>query len=85
MPDHDHYETWKRRRAEITVPDDFADRVMVSLRLQEQRPQQRLARWLRCLFQSSAFRVSFCSLACAVGLLRVLQIVVVFLAEQTSR
>ena len=86
MPDLDpYYEAWKRRRAEVAVPDAFADRVMASLRRREQRPGRRLARALRGLLQSPSFRVGVCSLACAAGLLRVLQVVALFLAEQPSR
>jgi hypothetical protein len=85
MPDRNLYEAWKRRRADASVPDDFADRIMATLRLREQRLGQRFTRLLRGLFHSPAFRVGVCSLACAVGLLRILQVVVVFLAEQASR
>jgi len=85
MPDLDPYETWKRRRAEVPVSDHFADRVMVPLRRWEQRPEGRFGLVLRGLFRSPAFRVGVCSLACAAGLLRVLQVVALFLAEQPSR
>jgi hypothetical protein len=85
MPDHDSYEAWKRRRAEIPVSDDFADRVMASLYLREQRPARQFARMVRVLVGWQAFRFGVCSLACIAGLLRVLQIVVLFLAEQSSR
>lgn len=85
MPDHDLFEAWKRKRAVASVPDDFADRVMGALRLEKHMPGQRLARMYRSLFQSPAFRVGVCSLACAVGLLRIFQVVVVFLTEQASR
>lgn len=85
MPHRDLYEAWKRRRAEASVPDDFADRIMATVRLGEQKPGQRLARMLHNLLRSSTFRVGVCSLACVAGLLRILQVVVVFLAEQTSR
>ncbi|HEY7312224.1 MAG TPA: hypothetical protein VH643_22865 [Gemmataceae bacterium] len=83
MSDLDPYESWKRRRAEVPVPDDFTDRVMASLR-QEQGPG-RLAELLRGLFRSPMFRASVCSLACAAGLLRILQVVALFLAGQPSR
>ena len=83
MSDLDPYETWKRRRAEVPVPEGFADRLMVSLR-QKQRPG-RFAELLRGVFRSPAFRVGVCSLACAAGLLRILQVVALFLVEQPSR
>jgi hypothetical protein len=85
MPDRDPYEAWKRRRAEAPVPDDFADRVMASLRRPEQRPARRLSEVLYGLLRSPAFRVGVCSLACAAGLFRVLQVVALFLIEQPSR
>jgi hypothetical protein len=84
MPDSDPYEAWKRQRAEISVPDDFADRVMALLHRQELRPLRRLSQVLRALPRSSTIRIGICSLACAAGLLRVLQVIVLFLAEQTS-
>ena len=83
MSDLDPYESWKRRRAEVPVPDGFSDRVMVSLR-RKQRPE-RFAELLRGVFRSPAFRVGVCSLACAAGLLRILQVVALFLAEQPSK
>lgn len=85
MPERDFYEAWKRQRAEARVPDDFADRVMASLQLHEQRPARQLLWLYRVVFDSRAFRVSVCSLAFAAGLLRVLQVIVVFLAEHPSR
>jgi hypothetical protein len=85
MPDRDPYEAWKRRRAEIPVSEDFADRVMASLRRQEQRPSRRLVLVLRALPWSFAIRAGICSLACVAGLLRVLHVIVLFLTEQTSR
>ena len=85
MRDHDLYKAWKRRRAEAPVPDEFADRVMASLRLREHSLGQRLSRMLRSLFVSPSFRVGVCSLGFIVALLRILQVVVVFMAEQASR
>jgi hypothetical protein len=85
MPHPNPYEAWKQRRAEIPVSDDFADRVMASLHRWEQRPSRRLVRVLHALSRSSAIRVGVCSLACAAGLLRILQVIVLFLAEQSSR
>lgn len=85
MPDRDLYEAWRRWRAEAPVPDDFDDRVMASLRRHEQRPGRWLARLLRGMLRSPSFRFGVCSLACAAGLLRVLQVIALFLAEQSSR
>jgi hypothetical protein len=80
MPDHDPYEAWKRRRADVSVLEDFAERVMASLR--HQPPRWQLDRWLRHLLGSSLVRVGICSLACAVGLFRALQVVAFFLPSQ---
>jgi hypothetical protein len=85
MPDRDFYEAWRQRRAGAPVPDDFADRVMASLRRQEQGPARRLVRVLRVLPRSPAYRVGICSLACVAGLLRLVQVLALFLAEQSSR
>jgi hypothetical protein len=85
MAERDPYEAWKRRRAEAPVPDGFADRVMASVYRREQRPAWRLVGVLRGLLRSPAVRVGVCSLACAAGLLRVLQVVALFLVQQPSR
>jgi hypothetical protein len=71
-PQDDPYEAWKRRRADVPVPDDFADRVLAALRRREGR----------ALFGSRAARVALCSLAGAVFLCRLLQFVVLFLIER---
>lgn len=84
MPDSDLYEAWKRRRAEACVPDGFADKVMDSILRQQQTPS-RFLQVLGGLFRSPVFRVGVCSLAGAAGLLRVLQVVAFFLANQPSR
>jgi hypothetical protein len=65
-PHHDLYETWKRRRADVPVPEDFADRVLAGLR----RPP---------LFGSRAVYIGVGSLAGVVGLCRVLQVIALFL------
>ncbi|HEY7327558.1 MAG TPA: hypothetical protein VH592_07960 [Gemmataceae bacterium] len=85
MADPDLYEAWKRWRSEAPVPDDFADRVMASLRLAEQKPGRRFVHMLRGLLRSPAFRVGICSLACIAGLLRVLQVIVLLFSEQACR
>ncbi len=85
MADRDPYEAWKQRRAEVAVPDGFADRVMASVRGPGQEPARPLVGWLQSLLRSPAFRLGVCSLACAAGLVRVLQVVALFLIEQPSR
>lgn len=85
MPDRDCYEAWRRSLAEASVPDDFADRVMASIHRQQQRPRPWLAGVLQRLLGSPTFRLGVCSLACAAGFLRILQVIALFLAEQASR
>jgi hypothetical protein len=70
----DPYEAWKRRRADVPVADDFADRVLAALRRRQRRS----------LLRSRAARVALCSLAGAVCLCRLLQFVVLFLSGQAG-
>jgi hypothetical protein len=69
MTPHDPYEAWKRRRADVPVPPDFADRVLAGLRRQ---------RGLS-LLRARAARIGLGSLAGAVCLFRILQFVALFL------
>ena len=76
MRHDDPYEAWKRARAGAEVPAGFADRVMAAVRArQARRPVRPLSR---------AVRIGIGMAACAVCLLRILQIVAVFLAGQPS-
>jgi hypothetical protein len=68
MPPNDPYEAWIRHRADVPVPEGFAGRLMAEVR-RRQRP----------LFGYRAACLAACSLAGAVGLCRVLQVVVPFL------
>jgi hypothetical protein len=70
MTPHDPYEAWKRRRADVPVPDDFADRVLAGLR----------RRHGRSLLGARLARIGLGSLAGAVCLLRIVQILALFLA-----
>lgn len=67
-PPDDLYEAWKRHRANVPVPDDFADRALAGLR----RPHP-------ALLASRAVGIGIGSLAGAVCLCRVLQVVALFL------
>jgi hypothetical protein len=73
-PHDDPYETWKRRRADVPVPGGFADRVLAELRRRQRRD----------LLRSRVARVALCSLAGAVCLCRILQVVVLFLTERAG-
>jgi hypothetical protein len=70
----DSYEAWKRHRADVPVPEDFADRVQAAVR--------RRQRW--SLLRSRAARVALCSLAGAVWLCRLLQFVVPFVSARAG-
>jgi hypothetical protein len=73
-PHDDLYEAWKRQRAEVPVPADFADRVLAGLR----RERKRSPVWGRVA------RVGIGSLAGAVFLCRILQVVALFLSGGTG-
>jgi hypothetical protein len=68
-PHDDTYEAWKRRRAGAPVPADFADRVLAGLRRQQRR----------ALLRTRAVRIGVGSLAAAVCLCRILQVIALFL------
>jgi hypothetical protein len=75
MSHHDPFEAWKRSRAGGAVPEDFADSVLEAVRRREHRRARLLAR---------AGQVALCSLAAAVCLCRILQVVVLFLGERPT-
>jgi hypothetical protein len=80
MRHDDPYEAWKHARAGAEVPGGFADKVMAVVRAR----QARRPVLLRVLLTSPVVRIGIGSLACAVCLLRILQVVAVFLAGQPS-
>lgn len=68
---HDHrYESWKKTRTTVEVPDDFADAVMN--RIDEYRQQRRTlaaAVYLQTVLSSKLGRIAMCAaagVACAV-------------------
>jgi hypothetical protein len=75
MSHHDPFEAWKRYRAGEPVPEDFADRVLTAVRRRGRR---------RALLLARAARVALCSLAAAVCLFRVLQVVILFVVERPT-
>jgi len=80
MPYHDPYEAWKHARARALVSLDFADRVLAAV---QERPMPWQS-WLAHLLRSPVVRIALASLACAACLLRVLQVVALFLVGQPS-
>jgi hypothetical protein len=83
MESNDRYQSWKRRRAEIEVAADFADRVLAAVTEHEKKERQRFALrvWLAAVLFSRAGKVGLCSLAGLVCVLRVMHVVVVFLPQ----
>ena len=75
MAHHDPFEAWKRSRAGGPVPEDFVDSVLEAVR---RREHKRVRLWGR------AARLALGSLAAAVCLFRVLQVVVPFLVERPT-
>jgi hypothetical protein len=74
-PPDDTYEAWKRRRADVPAPGDFADRILVGLRRERRRS----------LLRARAVRIAVGSLAAAVCLCRILQVVALFLTGSAGR
>jgi len=83
MESNDRYESWKRRRAEIEVPAEFADRVLAAVMEQEKKKRHRFAlrAWLAAVLFSRAGKVGLCTLAGLVCVLRLMHVVVVFLPQ----
>jgi hypothetical protein len=76
MQPDDPYEAWRHARAGGDVPGGFADTVMAAVRARQAR---RSAAPL-----SRGVRIAIGAAACAVCLLRILQVLAVFLAGQPS-
>lgn len=73
------YESWKRARAKVVVPNDFADRVMASIH--DARQQTRwllIARIAATIARSRLLRATVCSLALAVWIARIGIILTIF-------
>jgi hypothetical protein len=83
MESNDRYQSWKRRRAELEVPPDFADRVLAAVADQEKKGRHRFAlrAWLAAVLFSRAGKLGLCTLAGLVCVLRVMHVVVVFLPQ----
>jgi hypothetical protein len=74
------YESWKKRRAEAEVPDDFADRVMISIR------RTRMQFWLMLFKKTGAiaarskiFKAAIYTLALVIWLTRLVALFAIFI------
>jgi hypothetical protein len=83
MEPSDRYQSWKRRRAKIEVPADFADRILAAVAEHEKRESRRFAlrAWSAAVLFSRAGKVGLCTLAGLVCVLRVMHVVAVFLPQ----
>ena len=82
MEHDDHYEAWKRARADAAVPDGFADRVMAAVREHRQAGERSaLVALVLAVVASRAGRVALWSLACAACAVRVGSVIALFLVR----
>jgi hypothetical protein len=79
MSTDDLYENWKQRRANVTVPADFADGVMKAVEDAERDRRAALTGWLLLLLWSRAGRISIGALAVLVCAVRVAAVAALFL------
>jgi len=83
MRHDDLYQSWKEQRARAEVPADFADRVMASVRALGRRKHQSVLRDLLVAVLSSRLgRVGICTLACIACVLRMVQVIALFIATK---
>jgi hypothetical protein len=75
MSHHDPFESWKRYRAGEPLPEGFVDDVCEAVLLRENE---------RARLRSRVVRVALGSLAAAVCLFRVLQVVILFVVERPT-
>jgi hypothetical protein len=75
MSHHDPFEAWKRRRAGVPVPEDFVDSVLDAV---HRRAHGRVR------LRARAARLALGSLAAAVCLFRIFQVVAPFLVGHPS-
>jgi negative regulator of sigma E activity len=73
----EQYHLWRRRRADVEPPADFADRVMDAVR-REPPPAKGV---LVLLLSSPAVRVAACVLACLTCLYRMAAVVAIFFVQ----
>ena len=73
------YESWKRQRAQVPPPGDFADRVMTSIhRTRREAWRLLLYRLAAAARRSWVLRAAVCSLALAVWMARIGIILAIF-------
>jgi len=66
------YERWRKARGGGQVPDDFADRVMAAVELQQRHARETVLRGLLvAIARSRLARVGICSVAGALCLVRI--------------
>jgi hypothetical protein len=70
MPHDDPYRSWKKARSKVTVPDDFADRVMSSVHRYEAQRRGAAATFVVAMLSSRWGRIVVCSTAGAACLVR---------------
>jgi hypothetical protein len=82
MNAEERYESWKRRRAEVPVPEEFADRVMAALKGLP-RPGYPSASWRRLVvwFSPRASKVGLCALAGLALAYRMLNLIALFIPQ----
>lgn len=83
MNDDEAYRRWQRRRAEVPVRADFAERVMRAVAAHESRRSwsSALAELLPRLIVSRPARIGICALAALVCAVRMVSVLAVFIAE----
>jgi len=79
MRDKDQYELWREQRSKVEIPDDFAERVMISIHQTRQRAWWSLLKQLTMIAgRSRIVRAGCYSLAFAVWMMRVASIFAIF-------
>jgi len=80
MRHEEQYELWKRQRSKVEVPDDFVDRVMVSIHQTRQRAWWILLKQLTLVAgRSRTVRAGVYCLALAVWMMRVASLFAIFI------
>ena len=79
MKPEEQYESWKQHRANIAVPNDFADRVMESVHHTRRLTAYLLLQSLvTATAQSRFIRAGVCSVALVVWMMRIGSILAIF-------
>jgi hypothetical protein len=79
MKSEEQYESWKRHRAKVEAPNDFADRVMESVHHAQRLTTYLFLQSLAAATGRSRFiRAGVCSVALAVWMMRIGSILAIF-------